>query len=518
MALETRALSMRRQIFSNLFFSYANYAVSIVAPLILVPLFVRLLGHTLYGQWLVILSITSYFSMANLGLSRTIANEFAMVHARADFDEIDTLTSTSFFGYGAVTALLLAVFFIELPAISSHFLARADRSTIVALVIVTVTSAIGLPFEVYAMFLRGAKRVDQEQAIGLFSTVARLGAMAAALITGLRIMAVAVIQGAMRLVSAIAWCVYAIRISPEARPRITKFSLKMMRRLLIPSAGFFAIQIAQTINVGLDNLVIAAFRPAAEVTQYAVTMKLVFINSGIFSVILDTLAPYVTADFTLQRSDRLQSGYIFFLKFAFLFGVSTTIGLWFLAPGLIQFWAGPGIFPGKTTFLLQTSLLFMGILANPAYIVLTATMRHYGLTVVAAVECTLNLTLSIWLVQRWGIAGVIAGSVFAHVLTNAWYMQYGALQVLEIRFFRVLFEIGPTALLSLVALAIAFAFAELGSTPLSAIRAVTATIIAVPAFAIGWALVSFDSGERKEAWSIVTRFINRGQTRADFAG
>ncbi|HUA34633.1 MAG TPA: oligosaccharide flippase family protein [Candidatus Binataceae bacterium] len=510
---------MRRQVFNNLFFSYANYATTIVAPLVLVPLFVRLLGHTLYGEWLVILSLTSYFSMANLGLSRTLANEYAMANARADLNEIDTLTSTSFFGYGAVTALLLGIFLIKLPAISTHFLAYADRATIVALVIVAVCSAVALPFDVYAMLLRGVKRVDQEQAIGAFSTVGRVAAMTAALAAGLRILAVAVIQGGIRVIGAIASCVYAIRISPEARPRIRKFSLSMMRRLIVPSAGFFAIQIAQTINVGLDNLVIAAFRPAAEVTQYAVAMKLVFINSGIFSVILDTLAPYVTADFTLQRSDRLQTGYILFLKFAFLFGVTTTMGLWFLGPGLMQFWAGPGIFPGKATFALQTSLLLMGIIANPAYIVLTSTMRHYGLTVVAAVECTLNLTLSIWLVQRWGIAGVIAGSVFAHVLTNAWYMQYGALQVLRIEFSRVVYEIGPIALLSLIVLGIAFAFAELGTTPLSGIRALISTIIAVPAFAIGWALVSFDSDERKEAWSVVIRFIhNRGQARADFAG
>ncbi len=510
---------MRRQVVNNLFFSYANYATSIVAPLVLVPLFVRLLGHTLYGQWLVILSITSYFSMANLGLSRTLANEYAMANARADFNEIDTLTSTSFFGYGAVTVLLLTVFLVGLPAISTHFLAQADRATIAALVIVAFCSAVALPFDVYAMLLRGAKRVDQEQAIGAFSNVGRVAALAAALAAGLKIVAVAGIQGGTRVAGAITSCVYAIRISPEARPRITKFSLNMMRRLIVPSAGFFAIQIAQTINVGLDNLVIAAFRPAAEVTQYAVTMKLVFINSGIFSVILDTLAPYVTADFTLQRSDRLQTGYIFFLKFAFLFGVTTTMGLWFLGPGLIQFWAGPGVFPGKATFALQTSLLLMGIFANPAYIVLTSTMRHYGLTVVAAVECTLNLTLSIWLVQRWGISGVIAGSVFAHVLTNAWYMQYGALQVLQIQFSRIIYELGPTALLSLTVLGVAFAYAELGATPLSGIRALISATIAVPAFAIGWALVSFDAKERREAWSIIARFVhNRGQAGADFAG
>jgi O-antigen/teichoic acid export membrane protein len=515
----SKLLAMRRQIFSNLFFSYANWATSILTPVLLVPLFVRLLGHELYGQWLVILSLISYLGLANLGMSRTFANEFAIAAAREDSTEVEALISTGFIGYAGVAAAMLIVLVVMTRQIATHFLAHASGATIAALLIAASCTALSFPFGLHAMLLRGFKRVDQEQGIGVVSNLARVIAIAFALLAGLKILAVAIVQGVMQILTGIASYLLAVRMSPRARPRLSMFSLRLMRRLLIPSAGFFAIQVAQTINIGLDNLVIAAYRSPAEITQYSVAIRLVFLNAGLFGVMLDTLAPYVTADFTLQRSERLQTGFVVFLKLALMFGVSASVGLWLLGPGIIRIWGGPGVFPGKLTFGLQIAFFMTSILGNPAYIVLTATMKHYGLTAVAIVECIINLALSIWLVQRWGIAGVIAGSVFAHLLTNAWYMQYGAIQVLDIPFLRIANEIGPAALLSAATLAVVYALTPLKAAPLAPGMALISTIVADGAFVCAFVLIAFNAGERGFVWAAAAQFIqSRNQSPEGFAG
>ena len=73
----------------------------IVVPLVMIPIYLRCLGGRTYGAWLVILSITSYLNLANLGMGQTLNNRIAEAVAQNRHDEIDPLVSTTFFGYAA---------------------------------------------------------------------------------------------------------------------------------------------------------------------------------------------------------------------------------------------------------------------------------------------------------------------------------------------------------------------------------------------------------------------------------
>ena len=70
-----RAISYRFA--RNMLWSYLGWGASALAPLVTVPFCVRYLGPQVYGEWLVILSITSYLGLANLGLAQTAANRIA---------------------------------------------------------------------------------------------------------------------------------------------------------------------------------------------------------------------------------------------------------------------------------------------------------------------------------------------------------------------------------------------------------------------------------------------------------
>jgi hypothetical protein len=136
---------------------------------------------------------------------------------------------------------------------------------------------------------------------------------------------------------------------------------------------------------------------------------------------------------------------------------------------------------------------------------------------VAIVECIVNLALSIWLVRRWGIAGVIAGSVFAHLLTNAWYMQYGAIQVLNIPYSRIAREIGPAALLSGGTLAAVFTWTLLPRARLSPQGSLLFTLIGIAVFVSAFITIVFKASERRFVWTAASRFIaNRNQHPEDF--
>ena len=98
-------------------------------------------------------------------------------------------------------------------------------------------------------------------------------------------------------------------------------------------------------------------------------------------------------------------------------------------------------------FNWQLALLPLQVVIFPANAVLVATTRHYGAATLHLVESGLNLSLSLWWVQPWGLSGVIAGTVVARILNTAWYVPLAAFATLHIRPKAVLRTLWPAALL-----------------------------------------------------------------------
>ncbi|MGC1677205.1 MAG: oligosaccharide flippase family protein [Candidatus Binataceae bacterium] len=443
--MTTMQPSLRR----NVAWSYVNWIAGFAAPLILIPLYVRLLGHQLYGEWLVIVSIASYLGLANLGSWQAVGNRIAEAIAQDRRDEIGRLMSTGFIAYSAIiTAIVLAVF-AATPMLTRRMMPAVDGETLVAFYVFIILSALGFPLRAHSVMLRSFERVDIEQRINTCTSICRIAAMAAALLAGFKLVMVAVIQGGATVATGVASYIVAVRLDADARPRMSRWSTSLLGSLVKPSIGFFGLTVASTLAFGVDNLVIGYAMGARAVTQYAVPFRLMTILSGGFTVGISALWPTITRFHSGDRLDELRRGLVMLMRVAFVFGGAAGVALWFLGPGFIRIWAGPGVFPGRATFGLQIVLMVTQMLLTPADAVLMATTRHYGYAALAAVEGALNLGLSLWWVRYWGLAGVIGATVAARLLTNGWYLPVAALRTIGMsgsEFLRALVQTGEGAI------------------------------------------------------------------------
>jgi O-antigen/teichoic acid export membrane protein len=433
----------------NVAWSYVNWIIGFVAPLILIPLYVRLLGHQLYGEWLVIVSISSYLGLANLGSWQAVGNRITEVVAQGRREEIGRLMSTGFIAYSAIMAMTVLVALVIAALFARRTTPALDGRALMAFYVFIALSALGFPLNAYSVMLRAFERVDIEQRINACSSLFRIVAMAAVLFGGLKLIAVAAIQGGVIFAKGIAAYVAGVRLDADARPRLSRWSTLLLASLFKPSIGFFGLTVASTLTFGVDNLVIGYVMGARAVTQYAVPFRLMTIVSGGFAVGISALWPTITRFHAGDRLDEIRRGFILLMRLAFVSGAAGGIGLWFLGPGFIRIWAGPGVFPGHETFSLQIALMVIQMLLTPADAVLMATTRHYGYAVLAAVEGVLNLGLSLWWVRYWGLAGVIGATVTARLLTNGWYMPVAALRTIGMsgnEFLRALVQTGNGAI------------------------------------------------------------------------
>ncbi len=489
----------------NLVWSYINWAVSIAVPLVMIPIYLRCLGRETYGAWVVILSVTSYLSMANLGIGQTLGNRIAEAVAREKRDAIGPLISTAFFGYAAIAVALMAALFLFTPVIASR-LALASATVIAPFFIYVVLTLVSFPFKVFPMVLRSFERVDQEQAIVAATNVVRITALALALFSGFKLEAVAAVNGSAEILLPLAAYWQSRRLSREVRPRLKRFSRALLLDMVQPSLGFLGIQVANTLITGVDALVIGYSLGAVAVTAYSVPFRVTTMLVGLLSVAANAVNPSVTVNYAQGTRNALARGYMFSLRLSTLYATAGAIALWVVGPSFFRVWAGAGVFPGYRAYALMLVLFVMVVLIMPASSILWATTRHYIWSMMSLGEGALNLALSLWWVRRFGLTGVIGATVTASALLTFWYLPYAALKTLEVPLGSALRELAPGFALSAAAIG-AVALLWNAHADASLLYALGWGMAAVLGYAAAFAWLGFSRSQRQRAvgWIVASR-------------
>src|ERR1044071_6577994 len=96
------------RIFRNVCSNWASYLTTAVAGFILTPFILHSLGNTGYGLWTLILSLTGYFGLLDLGIRSSVGRFVGRHVALNDEENVNRTVSSAFaiLGSGGTLALL----------------------------------------------------------------------------------------------------------------------------------------------------------------------------------------------------------------------------------------------------------------------------------------------------------------------------------------------------------------------------------------------------------------------------
>src|SRR5665213_3307721 len=85
-----------------------RFAVSVLAAALLPPFLTRRLSHDMYAAWVLILQLSAYAAIFELGLQAAISKFVAQHHANQDHEATSSVvsTATALLGISAVCALV----------------------------------------------------------------------------------------------------------------------------------------------------------------------------------------------------------------------------------------------------------------------------------------------------------------------------------------------------------------------------------------------------------------------------
>jgi len=506
-----------RRIFirKNITFSYVNQASALITAIVLVPVFTRLLGQREYGEWLVISTVVANLYLAASAFDLTLVNKIAEAKTEGERSLTAKIVSNALLLYTGLACVLIGVFTLLASALCRLFISHDDIHSASAMCLLGVLMALALPFRTYLMLLRGLERVFEEQRIGTCINLCRLLAIPAAVLCGLKLLAVSAIYGGTALLGGMIGYLRARLLAREARARPAIVSFHTLGHLIRPSLAFALLGVAGRVGFGIDNLVIGHALGPEQVTRYAVPFGLMLVGTRIYSTLTMALVPTITTMYARNNIGGIRHTLSVLVRISLVYAGAAGIALWVTGRCVLIWWAGTGIYPGARTFGLMILLLIMQVLIEPWWILLVATTQHYGAAAIHTVESVLNLALSLLWVRKWGLSGVIAGTLVARALTSAWYIPLKAIWIMNLHFADIPFASRCPVLAAGIA---SFTFLAVRSSLFSIVPRPVAGVFVASLFAFAFAYVSFSREERRAAidqtQSLLRRWFGFGGQRA----
>src|SRR4051812_35973855 len=84
-----------RRVTSNIIWNSAGTVFGIASGFVVAPYLVRHLGESGYGLWVLIASLTGYFSLLDLGVRGSVGRHIAFHRARAEQAGVNSALSTA---------------------------------------------------------------------------------------------------------------------------------------------------------------------------------------------------------------------------------------------------------------------------------------------------------------------------------------------------------------------------------------------------------------------------------------
>ena len=500
-----------RIIARNIGSNWASYLVTAVIGFFLTPVILHSLGTTGYGLWTLVLSLTGYFGLLDLGIRSSVGRFVARYIALEDEDKVNRTVSTAcvILAVGGMCALLgtvvVAIFFFG----NFHVEPALEAAGRTALIITGFNVALALPLGVFTAVLVALERYDVLSGVTILAELTRAALVLGALRLGYGLPAIA---GIALLLTALQYSASAL--FARSLHRSLRISFRLLDRATVKEIfGFSIYRFIWIVAIQLifysNSVVIGVFLGAGAITYYAIASSLINYGRNIVSVVTDALYPTATRLDARRDMAGLQELLFLGTRLALMVTLPICIGFIFLGRQFITLWMGELYIFSAFLLALLTISQFGSMSQYASTLILAGMAKHRMLAYLVLAEGVVNVVLSCVLVRKMGVTGVALGAIIPHFISMTIIVPLYTSRIVGLKAAEHLARAYVRPLISAIpAAAVGWAFAAHVQRPTWLLFALEAAAISA-AFALTSVFVCFDSKQRAGAMRRVYGFARR---------
>lgn len=416
--------------------NWAALAISVGVAFFLSPFVVHRLGNTAYGVWTLVISMISYMSILDLGLRGAVTRYVARHHAQGDHSESSRTVSAALWlrVWIGVAVLLISLILAGIAPRLFRIPVELQPAAKWAIVVTGAGLAVTLTCGVFGGVLAALHRFDLLSLIAILQTLIRAAGVVWLLRSGYGIIALAVWEFAVILMSNTALVATCFRLYRELRIQFRFPPMATLRRLW--GYSFYVLVINATVQViyYTDNLIVGAFLSASAVTFYAIGGGLIEYLRMFVSSLAATFSPLASSFEAKGQEADLRRLLVWGTQAALLVALPIEVALFFRGPAFIGLWMGReySTLSGQVLQILLVAQLFAVANATSGNIAY-GLGKHRPVALWTSIEALANLALSVLLVRKIGLAGVAWGTAIASLATHLVFWPRHICKVLAMR-------------------------------------------------------------------------------------
>lgn len=425
------------RILTNVFSNWSNLFISVVVAFIVSPILVNQLGNETYGIWVLIVSLTSYFTILDFGINGAIVRFVSKYKALKDYKSANKIFSTSF-AFFSILALVVvtfcavfAIYFKDIFEITTF----DQRYLYFVFLIVGIDLALNLIFSVFLGSLKAVGRFVEVNVIAITLNIIKNIIIVILLMKGHSLLAIAVLQLVINSTKFTLQYFTIQKFASFLHFTIEDINKESFKQLYNYSVYAFIISVAMKIIFYTDSIVIGAILDVSQVTFYAIpTMLMQYLEHFIWAIIA-VLLPIISAKDALGDNESNGTLYKVGTKYAMLLCTPVFLVLYFYGDDFIGLWMGTEYKePSGQVLKILLFGYFFFLAQLIAHGILKGLSKHKILAILLSIEAVANLCLSLYLGSIWGINGVALGTTIPIIVINVFLVPYYTCKELNINY------------------------------------------------------------------------------------
>ena len=418
--------------------NWIGYGANLAVMFFLTPFIIHSLGNVRYGVWCLLVSVTGYAGLLEMGVMTSAARHINVYIARNDQENLNRVVSTSLALYSVLGIILLAVVSIINPFLGKIFTRiPGDMVSQVRVILYLFCANIFLVFfaAISRQLLAANNRFDlQNVAILMVLPLSVIGTIVL-LKTGHGLVSLAALQAVTSFLRCVILFLFAKWRGPNFQLGFGFIRKKTSLELL--SFGIFAFiaDVGTQLVFYTDSLVIGIFIGSAAIAFYNIGLMLVEHGRNLLKQFRNVITPDLLKSGGRSNLSETQWLMIKSIRFFMLLAIPLFVGFMTLGKEFISLWMGPEYDQSATILFILALAQFAAISSAPCVPTLMGLGRIRFLAAKSLLEGILNLALSILLVIVFdlGIFGVAIGSLIPMIIITGFAVPIYTCKVLEMK-------------------------------------------------------------------------------------
>jgi len=396
--------------------------IQMIIPLLLLPLMVKNLGNELYGLWILFTTIIAYLGISGFGFGTTFIKEVS----KSDNTHIlNTYFNTTLMFYLLISLILIPIniyIYVNLEnlfLIDQIYVLEAKR----VYVLFVLTFYVNFLSSLLGSLLFAKNLLYLQNYLSIIISISSFVSMYVALYFGYSIITLGLINLFFSLCSMLLlYLIVKRKVTFELSWK--HFDMHTLKQMFHPSIHYFFITASAMIILYSDNIIISSFIGLSSLTLFYIAYKVVSIPQNLLFKIVDVAIPDISKMYEKKQYKQIIKLHNKMLVISLIMGIFGFGFLHVYGLDLIGWWVGEERIINTNVFhvFIYFAIIHAGVHVSAVFLV--AMGEHTKTSYMTMVDASLNIIISIVLLQYYGLLGIALGTLIAHLCTSAWFTTW----------------------------------------------------------------------------------------------